>query len=241
MIINDKRALAYTARVEEVKEIPGYDRVEHARVGAGWWCIVSKSDNFKPGDLCVYFEVDSKVPANDDGKSFDRDFLKKHSMAVDSFYSIDRFSYWYDRTDHNGYSIMDIMKQNPNTFYTFIFDRYNISNAIFNPIYTGVDIRDLTFDRDVYGIPLPDTVVWMRMRSFDVLKSLIAEKSNKDANEMDIDFLYKIWSRSEDMIKSDIFDQLGIRLVVVDCLNDDLTIKTKDEIFNFITNNVKIR
>ena len=70
MIINDKRALAYTARVEEVKEISGYDRVEHARVGAGWWCIVSKSDNFKPGDLCVYFEVDSKVPANDDRFAF---------------------------------------------------------------------------------------------------------------------------------------------------------------------------
>lgn len=70
MIINDKRALAYTARVEEVKEIPGYDRVEHAHVGAGWWCIVSKSDNFKPGDLCVYFEVDSKVPANDDRFAF---------------------------------------------------------------------------------------------------------------------------------------------------------------------------
>ena len=63
-----------------------------------------------------------------DGKSFDRDFLKKHSMAVDSFYSIDRFSYWYDRTDHNGYSIMDIMKQNTNTFYTFIFDRYPETN-----------------------------------------------------------------------------------------------------------------
>lgn len=70
MIINDKRALAYTARIEGVKEIPGYDRVEHARVGAGWWCIVSKSDNFKPGDLCVYFEVDSKVPANDDRFAF---------------------------------------------------------------------------------------------------------------------------------------------------------------------------
>lgn len=70
MIINDKRALAYTARVEEVKDISGYDRVQHARVGAGWWCIVSKSDNFKPGDLCVYFEVDSKVPANDDRFAF---------------------------------------------------------------------------------------------------------------------------------------------------------------------------
>ena len=70
MIINDKRALAYTALIEEVKEIPGYDRVEHARVGAGWWCIVSKADNFKPGDICVYFEVDSKVPANDERFAF---------------------------------------------------------------------------------------------------------------------------------------------------------------------------
>lgn len=70
MIINDKRALAYTAKIEEVKEIPGYDLVEHARVGAGWWCIVSKADDFKPGDLCVYFEVDSKVPANDERFAF---------------------------------------------------------------------------------------------------------------------------------------------------------------------------
>lgn len=70
MIIHDKRALAYTAKIEEVKEIPGYDRVEHARVGAGWWCIVSKADDFKPGDLCVYFEVDSKVPANDERFAF---------------------------------------------------------------------------------------------------------------------------------------------------------------------------
>lgn len=78
MIINDKRALAYTAKIEEVKEIPGYDRVEHARVGAGWWCIVSKSDNFKPGDLCIYFEVDSKVPANDERFAF----MKKRNYKV---------------------------------------------------------------------------------------------------------------------------------------------------------------
>lgn len=30
MIINDKRALAYTVTVDEIREIPGYDRVEHA-------------------------------------------------------------------------------------------------------------------------------------------------------------------------------------------------------------------
>lgn len=69
MIINEKRALAYTARIDEIREIPGYDRVEHARIG-GWWIIVSKSDNFRVGDLCVYFEVDSAVPQNDERFAF---------------------------------------------------------------------------------------------------------------------------------------------------------------------------
>ena len=77
MIINDKRALAYTALVEEIREIPGYDRVEHARVG-GWWIIVAKADNIKPGDVCIYFEVDSKVPATDERFAF----LEKRNYKV---------------------------------------------------------------------------------------------------------------------------------------------------------------
>ena len=58
---NGERELAYVARIEDVKPIPNYDRVEYARIGAGWWVIVKK-DEFKVGDLCIYFEVDSKVP-----------------------------------------------------------------------------------------------------------------------------------------------------------------------------------
>lgn len=77
MIINDKRALAYTVTVDEIREIPGYDRVEHARVG-GWWIIVAKADNIKPGDVCVYFEVDSKVPATDERFAF----LEKRNYKV---------------------------------------------------------------------------------------------------------------------------------------------------------------
>ena len=77
MIINDKRALAYTVIVDEIHEIPGYDRVEHARVG-GWWIIVAKADNIKPGDMCVYFEVDSKVPATDERFAF----LEKRNYKV---------------------------------------------------------------------------------------------------------------------------------------------------------------
>ena len=77
MIINDKRALAYTVTVDEIREIPGYDRVEHARVG-GWWIIVAKVDNIKPGDMCIYFEVDSKVPATDERFAF----LEKRNYKV---------------------------------------------------------------------------------------------------------------------------------------------------------------
>ncbi len=58
---NGERELVYVARIEEIRPIPNYDRVEHARIGAGWWVIVKK-DEFQVGDLCVYFEVDSKVP-----------------------------------------------------------------------------------------------------------------------------------------------------------------------------------
>lgn len=58
------RELVYVARIEEIRPIPNYDRVEHARIGAGWWVIV-KRDEFKVGDLCIYFEVDSKVPETD--------------------------------------------------------------------------------------------------------------------------------------------------------------------------------
>ena len=77
MIINDNRALAYTVIVDEIREIPGYDRVEHARIG-GWWIIVAKADNIKPGDVCVYFEVDSKVPATDERFAF----LEKRNYKV---------------------------------------------------------------------------------------------------------------------------------------------------------------
>ena len=69
MIINDKRALAYVAEIAEIQPIPNYDRVEHARVN-GWWVIVSKVDNFTPGTKCIYFEVDSHVPEDDERFAF---------------------------------------------------------------------------------------------------------------------------------------------------------------------------
>lgn len=73
MLVNGERALAYPVIVEEIKPIPNYDRVEHARVG-GWWIIVQKNQ-FKVGDKALYIETDSLVPSNDERFAF---LEKKH-------------------------------------------------------------------------------------------------------------------------------------------------------------------
>lgn len=56
------RQLAYVVIIDGIEPIPGYDRVEHAIVG-GWRVIVQK-DQFKVGDPAIYFEIDSRVPAD---------------------------------------------------------------------------------------------------------------------------------------------------------------------------------
>ena len=60
--ITGERELAYVVIIDGIEPIPGYDRVEHAIVG-GWRVIVQK-DQFKPGDPAIYFEIDSRVPAD---------------------------------------------------------------------------------------------------------------------------------------------------------------------------------
>ena len=72
MIINKKRALAYTAKCGIIKPIEGADNIELMAVN-GWNVIVKKGE-FKEGDLCVYFEIDSKLPV----REWSEFMLKKH-------------------------------------------------------------------------------------------------------------------------------------------------------------------
>ena len=62
MLNGNKRELAYVVKVSEVKNLEGYDKVHYIRVNA-WWCVAPKDINV--GDLVVYFEIDSKLPAED--------------------------------------------------------------------------------------------------------------------------------------------------------------------------------
>ena len=73
---NQERELAYVVLIDGIEPIPGYDRVEHAIIG-GWRVIVQK-DQFKVGDPAIYFEIDSRVPADKECFAF----LEKRNYKV---------------------------------------------------------------------------------------------------------------------------------------------------------------
>lgn len=54
------RKLASIQTITKLEEIPKATSIEKAYI-LGWECIVKKGE-FKEGDLCVYFEVDSILP-----------------------------------------------------------------------------------------------------------------------------------------------------------------------------------
>ena len=57
-----ERKLASIQKVIRTEAIPGADNIELVHV-LGWQCV-SKKGEFKEGDLCVYFEVDSILPVH---------------------------------------------------------------------------------------------------------------------------------------------------------------------------------
>lgn len=65
---NQERELVYAVLVDGIESIPNYDRVEHAIIG-GWRVIVQKGQ-FKVGEPAIYFEIDSRVPADCECFSF---------------------------------------------------------------------------------------------------------------------------------------------------------------------------
>lgn len=54
------RKLVTIEKINEVREIIGADAIEAVRV-RDWW-IVSKKGEFKVGDFCRYYEIDSFLP-----------------------------------------------------------------------------------------------------------------------------------------------------------------------------------
>lgn len=83
MLINEKRALAYTARITDITPIEGADNIELVHV-LGWTCI-AKIGEFSRGDLCVYFEIDSKLPIADWSAFMEKRNYKVKTMKLGKF------------------------------------------------------------------------------------------------------------------------------------------------------------
>jgi RNA ligase (TIGR02306 family) len=71
-----QRKLASIQRIESIEPIAGADRIVKARVMG--WDVVVKKDELQPGDLCVFFEIDSLLP---EGREW-AEFLRPRGFRV---------------------------------------------------------------------------------------------------------------------------------------------------------------
>ena len=67
-----QRELAYLVTVDEIREIPNYDRICQYRVG-GWWLVSGKGD-YQVGDTALYIEIDSLCPYIEEFAFLDEQF-----------------------------------------------------------------------------------------------------------------------------------------------------------------------
>lgn len=67
-------------KIDNIKPIEGRDRVECAEVGG--WTVMTRINQFHPGDIGIYFEVDSKVPEKEPFLFLDK---KKFKIKVQKF------------------------------------------------------------------------------------------------------------------------------------------------------------
>ena len=79
------RELAYVVEVDAIEPIEGKDRVEAAVIG-GWRTMVRKGV-FKPGDLGIYIEIDSKTPETAPFEFLSKYHYKVKTQKFKQFYS----------------------------------------------------------------------------------------------------------------------------------------------------------
>lgn len=82
---NNIRELCYITKINDIKPIEGKDRVECAVVGG--WTIMVRKDQFKIGDLGIYFEIDSKAPETEPFKFLEGKHYKIKTQKYGKFYS----------------------------------------------------------------------------------------------------------------------------------------------------------
>ena len=71
---NNERELCYIVKIDAIEPIVGSDNCEAAVVGG--WRVMTRKETFKPGNMAVYFEIDSKVPEKEPFKFLENKHYK---------------------------------------------------------------------------------------------------------------------------------------------------------------------
>lgn len=113
MLIDGKRALAYTARCGAIEKIEGADNIELMSVLG--WKVITKIGEFKEGDLCVYFEIDSKLPEKEWSEFMAAKHYKVKTMKLGRFKVISQglalpvSAFDVDIPDEEGVDVTDLL------------------------------------------------------------------------------------------------------------------------------------
>jgi len=83
IFVKMERKLASIQIVKEVKPIPGADAIEVVRINN--WDVVSKKGEYKVGDFCIYCEIDSFLPINEEFEFLRKTSYKKMSDGTEGF------------------------------------------------------------------------------------------------------------------------------------------------------------
>lgn len=75
------RHLATIQLVADVQPIENADAIEKIKV-RGWWCVAKKGE-FRAGDACVYFEIDSLLPSSHPAFEFLRERSREVTIALE--------------------------------------------------------------------------------------------------------------------------------------------------------------
>lgn len=75
------RRLATIEKIRDIQPIEGADAIEKIKI-KDWFCV-SQKNTFKAGDLCVYCEVDSLLPADNPAFAFLAKGNKTKTMHID--------------------------------------------------------------------------------------------------------------------------------------------------------------
>ncbi len=77
------RKLASIRKVSDIQPIPDADAIEVATIDG--WKVVTKKGEYKPGDLCIYCEIDSFLPIREEFEFLRKSSYKKMADGTEGF------------------------------------------------------------------------------------------------------------------------------------------------------------